>query len=187
MKANIGITTFTKEVFDCPNCGSPEFSHGHLKPGMSFGPWYCDGCGCAVRGKAQEDGVDIERTGEWKAKTLVLLRLDVPTQQDKQIHIVVQGMLFYKDGQNPEGLLFKQQGLDAYFYDEHTCPWNYLRVPIKEGDNTDPHGLFVHQETILMPEGYDGCIEVEDASGSYSNIDAWHKLFPSLAAKDKAE
>lgn len=154
-------------VFPCPECGSREHSCAHLGSGTSFGPWYCDQCGCGVRGVVTEYGADIEIHSDRKAKTLVLLRLNVDTVQEKPIHIVVEGMVFYPHGGKPA----IDQDSNRYFYNEHTCPWNYLRVPVKQGDDTDPHGLFVFQEAVLTPDGYDGHL---------GDIEEWIELFPSL-------
>lgn len=169
MKAT--IVTESRKVFECIECNKPfKSSYEHLSIGQSFGPWYCDHCGCGIRGEITGDGIELLRDKERKAKTLVLLRLDA--ELEEPIHIVVEGAAFYPEGGNLESVIKRKQDLDAYYYDEHTCPWNYLRVPIKKGNDADPHGIFVHQETILMPDGYDR-IEVDD-------IEAWRELFPSL-------
>lgn len=165
-------STITKLVFACPDCGSPEHSYDHFKKPTKFGPWYCDQCGASVIGEYLADGtIEIERHTKRMAQTLELLRLDVA--ELKPVHIVVKGMVFYQEGGAPVINVENKE----YYYNQHTCPWNYLRLPIKEGDNTDPHGLFVHQETILMPKGYTNSInDVSQLSG----IDAWKELFPSL-------
>lgn len=159
--------------FACPECGSVEHSYGHLKAGQTFGPWYCDKCGTSVNGEVTADGVKTKLGEDVKFNTLVLLRLDVPGTEAEPVHIVVRGMGFHKRGEQPS----IEPGRDEYFYNEHTCPWNYLRLPIKCGDDTDPHGLFVHQETILMPEWYDDHLD---------NIETWQELFPSLLSAPAA-
>jgi hypothetical protein len=134
--------------------------------------------------------VECSFGADYSAKTLVLLRLDVQTP--KPIHIVVQGHLFYRfDASVPDA---KENALksaldkrntdeDSYFYKHHTCPWNYLQVPIKEGDDADPHGLFVHQETILKPKGYFNHFnQIDDpVNETLSELELWHKYFPSLS------
>ena len=172
MKAQIGIEV--SKLFACPECGSLEHSYGHLADGSTFGPWYCDECGCSVRGRVTGESVDIELHTERKINTLVLLRLREPLATGEQVHVVVKGMTFCAPGETPD---FEH---DVYFYEEHTCPWNWLRLPIKEDDDTDPHGLFVHQETVLMPQGYG------DFSNHLDGIEQWRELFESLRA-DGAE
>lgn len=156
-----------KNVLPCPECGEYAHSWGHLKAGRSFGPWYCDHCGAGIRGVATDEGAEIELSGTRKLDTLVLLRLYEPLKDGEQIHIVVEGMTFVEDGEEPD---FEH---DKYFYNEHTCPWNYLRLPLKCGDDADPHGVFQHQETVLMPSGYD-----EDRI--FSNPDSWADIFKSM-------
>lgn len=177
MKA--AIHTKTTRMFECPDCGTLTYSYEHFNGvPTTFGPWYCESCGCSVRGELLADGtIDLERHIDRKADTLVLLRLDVPGTEDKPVHIVVKGMVFYPDGGEPD----VRSKNDVYFYNEHTCPWNYLGLPIKEGDNTDPHGLFVHQETILMPAGYvNSFADIEGEDDSFTDISVWAKYFPSL-------
>ena len=95
----------------------------------------------------------------------MLLKLD--KEIDTPVHIVVEGMIFYPRNSKP----IINQEHESYFYNEHTCPWNYLRVSIKDGDETDPHGIFRHQETVIMPDWYEG-----DLSG----VEKWESLFPTL-------
>lgn len=157
--------------FVCPECNTPHSStFDHIKTGGTFGPWYCDTCGSSVFGRVTKDGVELARGNDKKAKTLVLLRLNIET--DKPVHVIVKGMLFYGYDETPGSKLQDQQSHDEYFYNEHTCPWNWIRKPIKVGDDCDPHGVFVHQETILMPE------EFED--GNIHDIETWADLFPSI-------
>ncbi len=167
MKAVTSVEVKTRQLFECPACGSPEHSYGHLSVGTSFGPWYCDKCGCGVTGAVTAEGVDIKLHTDCLARALVLLRLDVPGIDEKPINIVVKGMTFHEVGEQPG---FGNEHME-YFYNEHTCPWNYLRLPIKEGDETDPHGLFVFQEAVLMPADYENHL---------GGIDEWRELFPSL-------
>lgn len=153
--------------FKCPECSQTEQSYAHLKEGQQFGPWYCDKCGYGVFVTVLDGDVDLRKAKDRKVNTLVLLKLNVP---DTDIHIVVRGMDFSEVG-SIEG-----DDHTEYYYNEHTCPWNYLGLPIKEGEDTDPHGLFVFQEKVLMPEGYDDTL---------GDIDEWRKLFGSLQEQDQ--
>ena len=62
---------------------------------------------------------------------------------------------------------------DQYFYNEHTCPTNYMgdvEAVIYEKD-ADPHGVFEWVATIDKPEDWDyGPEEFEE----------WCALFPEL-------
>lgn len=156
------------KLFACPDCGSMEHDYGHISIGGTFGPWYCDKCGCSAQGRVTLEGVDVARGKNRKASTLVLLRLG----SDTRTHIVVEGMVFYPEGGRP----VIDPALDEFHYNENTCPWNYLRLPIKMGDDCDPHGVFVHQETVLMPGWYDGDLSID----GHSSIDLWREVFPSL-------
>ena len=62
---------------------------------------------------------------------------------------------------------------DQYYYNEHTCPTNYMQdveAVIYEKD-ADPHGVFEWVATIDKPEDWEyGPEEFEE----------WCKLFPEL-------
>lgn len=173
MKLTIQAKQKVESCLPCPECGEYSFSWGYLKVGESFGPWYCEDCGLGIQGDVTDEGACIERASDRKLNTLVLLCLYEPLKGGEDVHIVVKGMTFVKEGEEPD---FDH---DVYFYNEHTCPWNYLRLPLKAGEDTDPHGVFVHQETVLMPKDYD-----EDQS--FDDIDGWKALFPSLRKEEAA-
>lgn len=82
-------------------------------------------------------------------KTLVLLRFGPETKNpDDQFHIVVIGYHWLnKDGtsRDPVG------ENDRYYYEESTCPWNFLQVPTFFRGDSDYHGIFKHVKTILVP------------------------------------
>lgn len=156
------------KTFKCQECGETEKSYAHLFVGQRFGPWYCDNCGLGVYGVVLEDGVELKKVKDRKVNTLVLLKLNVP---NTDIHIVVRGMDFSEDGT----VDYSDDSSTEYYYNEHTCPWNYLRLPIKDGDDTDPHGLFVFQEKVLMPKGYDDHLR---------DIEDWKELFSSLREEE---
>jgi len=76
-----------------------------------------------------ERQISCEDTGEKKIPTIVTLKLDQP------VTIETEGVMV---GQTSETA-------SEYFYNEHTCPTNFLRHVIRiidaEGDD-DPHGIF---------------------------------------------
>ena len=48
--------------------------------------------------------------------------------------------------QTPEGWGYNEE----YFYNEHTCPTNYMTEVVKvisEDGNEDPHGIFAYVKT----------------------------------------
>ena len=161
------IAPKVETFISCPGCNESTHRCGHLKSGAQFGPWYCKNCGLGIKGVATSDGADIEICKDRHVKTLSLLRLFEPLSNGESVHIVVEGSVSISPGENPD---FSH---NDYLYNEHQCPWNYLRIPLKCGDDTDPHGVFQHQETILMPEDYDG------------HSFEWSDLFPSLSEAQK--
>lgn len=120
---------------DCPHCYNDRYRVDHLfspdKQVRHFGPWYCDECGGSFSGKVIGSDVFVEKHDESKRKDKCLVFL-----KNNNVMLVVKGMYF--DGElNLEN--------ERYFYEEHTCPTNYLGVEMvidtDDGD-TDPHGIF---------------------------------------------
>jgi len=98
----------------------------------------------------------------------VLLELfDSLATNGERVRIVVEGMGFQKDG---EPLIVGEN--DEYFYDEATCPSNYLGVPIFVGEDGDPHGVFSHVETVVKPS--------PDFDSKILSFEELRELFPSL-------
>lgn len=159
------ITKFTEKVqkfFSCPACGEAEaFSYGHLVEKAatggqeySWGSWYCDECGAGVRGAVQVDGTTtVELTGEKNIETRVLLKLD----SSSPIFLIVRGHW------RPEPGATANDG-DEYFFNEHTCPTNYLKdvIAIFEGDDSDPHGLFKY--VAAVPEAVARPLTIESTA-----------------------
>jgi len=136
--ARATIHTETRKYIECPNCGdNRSFSIGHLMGGQhSFGTWYCDKCNCGIRGRVDGEEVEVELTERTAESTHVLLEL--PPQQES-VFLITKGYMF-------DGEMVAQ----AYFYEEHTCPVNYLRSAeiVIIGKDADPHGLFEYRQTI---------------------------------------
>lgn len=130
-----------------------------------FGSWYCDQCGWATSFELFEDGkLKLQPENERKINTLVLLNFIGATVKDEPLFLVVDGMLFEKNGQI-------NTDTQAYYYDEHTCPYNYLRAELLCGDDADPHGIFQHVATVVRPVGW----EEEQRF-----IEDYYALFPAL-------
>jgi ribosomal protein S27AE len=132
----------TRRVIRCPECGQGEFLIVSMHFGRSWGPWYCDDCGYGFTGRTDENGESF--TEPWrdrKVKTVVTLRSNAP------VVLRVEGMRFVPGEDGPEAA----DGHDEYYYNEHTCPTNFLGHPVLEvtdDDGTDdPHGIFAWVKT----------------------------------------
>lgn len=116
----------------CPGCGKSEHQVSHLPLGTETA-WYCDDCGVRFRLRViSADCVNCEVIPvESKEKRLVTLRSAGP------VTLLVEGMVLLPNDD--------EEGHERFFYDEHTCPTNYMRKVVKvidaEGDE-DPHGVF---------------------------------------------
>lgn len=81
-------------------------------------------------------------------KTLVLLKIN---GRDGPIFFVVEGLSKWP---TPMPELIEQT---RYFYEEHTCPTNFIRIPmIAQGGDHDPHGVFEFVDVVWMVDEYSG-------------------------------
>lgn len=139
----------------CPHCGEEDGRVDHLFRGTpkSFGPWYCKSCrrGYVGRVLAPKD-VEVTPIDRSMPETLDLLMLP---PQDKPVYFVVKGLAVNgeMDGK-------------AYYYEEHSCPTNYIRCEaIISDDDDDPHGLFKFVRAMPMPGHWD-----EDGNNSFRDL-----------------
>jgi hypothetical protein len=79
-------------------------------------------------------------------KTLNLFSLDT---KKGLVYFVTEGVSTFE----PDDDLQSKQ---KYFYEEHTCPTNFIRCElISFRGDMDPHGVFDHVRTIWMTPDYD--------------------------------
>jgi hypothetical protein len=140
------ITGYTKWFIQCPNCNKSDFEVNHIKIGSTAGPWFCHEDDCGV-------GFKLKRVSESQFETTLLDNETMKTvfillqyRDDPEFQIIVEGIESRRK-EAPEWLLASQDDPDGhheYFYNEHTCPTNYLTgvyEAIYHGDH-DPHGIF---------------------------------------------
>ena len=138
IQANIN----TKHFLVCPNCGEDISSVDHL-PNRFQGRWSCSSCDKSFNFEFTrvDDCIVImlEEAKEHAKKVLITLRSDA-----KPITLKVQGRV-YSDRNGNFDSEEEQIEDKRYYYDEHTCPINYLDQVVKiidgNGDD-DPHGVF---------------------------------------------
>lgn len=132
------------QYIKCPFCGDQSsFSITHLLEGdTTFGPWYCDECGQSIRGEVKSGSVEIEKHTAVKIDTLDLLCIP---PRDKPVYFVVAGSKI-----SPRDNRDEELGHTKFFYEEHTCPTNWLGEVLEVVDrgDRDPHGLFEYMGSI---------------------------------------
>lgn len=128
-----------KYYIKCPHCGEGSSRIDHLfndkNKVANWGIWYCDICGKGYKGIVKGKEVYIEKVNKRKDKCLVTLKYN-------NLLIIIEGIFF--DGK------FDEESL-KYYYEEHTCPVNYLRVEEVvdlKNNNIDPHGIFEFVEAV---------------------------------------
>lgn len=135
------MNTYTKTCIVCPHCNAKtDSSIDHLKPGESFGPWHCDSCGGSFTGTANGSETQVVKGRWYFKKTYDLLVLE---PQDKPVYFVIGGRNY--DGDNGEH--------KRYFYEEHSCPINWLRdiSMISFDADVDPHGVLSYMRSVEIP------------------------------------
>lgn len=127
----------------CPHCGNSKHAVDHLfsdDKEKTFGRWFCNECGGGFTGKVKGMDVFVEKDKNRKDKCIVFMR-------NGNILLVIEGMYF--DG---EFDIDHQK----YYYEEHTCPTNYLLdvlyvINLEDGD-LDPHGIFKFVSAIALKD-----------------------------------
>lgn len=138
----------TDRYFTCPNGCEDKFVVEHLfgpplnrsgeHGNVRAGPWNCDTCGTGWAISIALSGeVDVTKsTSERANQKRCWVILEIPPQKEA-IRLKVRGQYWSRclDEETLGGL--------CYFYNEHTCPTNWLRdvEEIAIGEDTDPHGL----------------------------------------------
>jgi len=126
----------TINYIECPAGCDMRFAVSHLEMGCKT-RWVCDKCGIHFDLHVQKDGIDTNILESRTKKTEITLRCEGPVSITVEGHRVIDP----KDPKTQEEYL----ELTKDFYEEHTCPVNYLRV-VKEVFDAegaaDPHGIF---------------------------------------------
>lgn len=145
----------------CPHCGDHSKTLDHLKEGQTFGPWYCDSCGRAYNGTYKGADTVLVKDPRESRKIDTLVLLEYPPS-DKPLRFLIEGMRFVdkKDlSRHPE------YGGPRYFYEEHSCPTNWLKhctMVAFDGD-TDPHGFLRYVRDIDRPDLPENCMDEDEA------------------------
>jgi hypothetical protein len=140
----------TIRYFPCPICNKDEFRVDHLKNTGKPQPfkWNCSTCGRTTSFVYMDGDIqDVKDAGDCVPK-LVLLELR-PEDLKKTLRLLVKGYRHHRsDGDYSD---------DAYYYEGHTCPTNYLRDVQKVylGDDDDPHGLFRFVRSFVPVNAWD--------------------------------
>lgn len=131
----------TKKYAICPECGKPTSTVDHLLDKTTEIWWYCDECGAQYHLKFENGKMFIGKTDKRTDRKLVLLR-------HGNVALIVEGMKFSDHESN-----------DDYFYNEHTCPTNFMRnvkmIIDLRNMNNDPHGIFEYVGTFPWDDRID--------------------------------
>lgn len=152
MKATFEV----KRYIVCPHCEkTTERSVDHLLKEenlpRTFGALSCNHCHEEFKGVIQMDhSIDIEKVFGG-SKYLPTMDLLVIPPQDKPIYLLRRGNRTFKPGE----VLNDVKDNARYYYNEHSCPTNWMdnfETIAFDGDG-DPHGVVRYLNSI-MPEDY---------------------------------
>lgn len=153
------VQTQQKTVFLCPSC-KREVSLSHLLNRENLLPedmyWTCDECGNSFKMTRGEGTLLAQKaippSPEPEYKKLVLL--EIPPREHS-LFFVVEATQYRTEEECGSG--------DEYFYNEHTCPTNWIRHVrdiIDTSDlSTDPHGVAQYRGSIRLTEDIDDKID----------------------------
>lgn len=157
------LKTKTIHYFTCPFCDDKEeHTVDHLidrQPNnrmATFGPWHCASCRNGINGSVGRINGEIVLTldpvpvvGEIKYTGGYVLLQSPALAEGGFIHLLVRDTHIFTVGDKTETARRMK-----YFYDEHTCPTNWVRNIerfIEKGD-TDPHGVFQYIDHVTDEE-----------------------------------
>lgn len=150
------MTLYRHELATCPWCNGAsghrvDHLYAHPLP-CRFGPWRCAECDKSFEGTVRAPG-DVElikdETASATARAMSLLKFD---GKDGPTFFVMDHRHYSAQDSDEE-----KQGHDRYFFEEHSCPTNWLRhcaAVIQDGD-TDPHGFLTFVRSVEVSEDFD--------------------------------
>lgn len=138
----------------CPSCDNLS-AVDHVQDGQEM-TWWCDNdlCGHQYRFTINNGEIDSQSTGVIVSKTSVLLKRG-------DLSIIVKGVKI-TDPYDDHYSGYDEDGCNRFFYEESTCPSNYLRETeeVFYNGQSDVHGLFEYVGTLpygenLTPEDFE--------------------------------
>ncbi len=114
-------------------------------------------------------------TGMFKTLDLLVIDMAVGDGDSLPLYFVVEGVAVFDDTE-------KMNSHHEYFYEEHTCPTNFIRIPLisVDGDH-DPHGVFRFVRSVWMTPEY---VMAEELGGE---LDYLLSAFPELTPPPTGE
>lgn len=162
----------TERKVACPECNQHKWHIEHLFEKRFDNReciWSCDKCSARFKFLVVKGVFTMTPTEQDSTRCLVLLR----HRHDKKTLIVVKGYTHGSDDYITEA------GHKRYFYEEHTCPTNFLGVLkiSREGDQ-DYHGIFEYVRHVSMVEA-EALVGLRNWDDDFEH--GLDKVFPELA------
>ena len=133
------LTKETTTYVHCPSCENKCSTVDHLTDGF-VSSWVCENCGVMYDIKMEEGIISVSSTNKINTKKFVFFK-------NSNIGLIVKITSFDSEQEQMQ-----------YFYDEHTCPINYMSnviavINLETGDD-DPHGIFEYCGSSDYPADY---------------------------------
>jgi hypothetical protein len=164
-----------KHYVNCPLCNDYKFSFGHLikevektKKKYSVGPWSCDSCGHKFNFIVEKDlTISVRQNDE--PPNVHGYSLLKSTNGGEPIYFVIEDT-WYR--QNKTESLGEAISHKHYYYDEHTCPTNWIRgiEVIMFKQDQDPHGVFEFVDFVTKEDLVKRIHEHEDSFELLENL-----------------
>lgn len=160
---------YTHDFLMCPWCSEQSgcrVDHLYDEAPMSFGTWYCKECRMPFSGKVlapHKVEVAKDEPRDRFSRSMALLKFD---GKGGPVFFVMDHDR-YRSGKTQSDE--ENQESQKYFFEEHSCPTNWLRecVAVIEDGDCDPHGFLEFVRCVDVPNDFDT-----------DDDDNWPILFP---------
>ena len=142
------VQSKVKLYVPCPNCLEGDWQVDHIPVGSAFGPWSCSKCHGYGKGRRLNTNEFVVEIGVGKKETPITVTLESCTEPKITLKL---NTWKYDHSQKDTPEEFTEHL--TYYYNEHTCPTNFMcdiEQIIFEGDS-DPHGVF---QFVSVEEGH---------------------------------
>jgi hypothetical protein len=157
------MTIYQHDYLICPWCDAEsgvriDHLYANDLPFVSegYGGWKCHECrmpiGVRVTAPGKVETWKVDRVPQEFSRAMALLRFD---GKDGPVFFVMDHDRYSEKGAWAPDDEF--QSSQRYFFEEHSCPTNWLRdcVMVIEGGDCDPHGFLSFVRAVDVPNDFD--------------------------------
>lgn len=172
------MALYKQDFAICPWCNGESgcrVDHLYNDHWGGFGPWACKECRRHFRGKVNAPGevtVERDKDATFTSRQMVLLKIE---GKACPVYFVMDHPRYHHNGKVESDE--ERQGSTQFFFEEHSCPTNWLDecVAVIDDGDCDPHGFLEFVRAVDVPDDFDT-----------DNDANWITLFPEAFPADKS-